>query len=195
MALPLTEPRRRFHSQRIDGRPYVNCLPYSICPILDYMGYDVPPTFGMDMRQASGVPMAEHRGTSYADMKRALKRLLPDAPVTFSAVTDAELLNLVARVKQPNRANVVSVVARMERLPRYLRRHAGYTWEGLHALTIHGRKRAPDESWHIYYSDPMGRTYRDYRGEWIPYADLEPGLKRNSAGLIHVIYGHRRTAV
>lgn len=195
MGLALTAPALTFYSQRIDGRPFVNCLPYSVCPVLRWMGYDVPSTYGMELRKASRVPVAEGRGTSYADIRRALGRILPDAPVKFGAVTDEELILLLPQAKKPNRANVVSVIARMERLPRHLRRHVGYTWEGLHALTIAQRRRAPDRTWMLYLMDPMGRTYRGYRGEWIRQGDLTPALKRSDTGLVRCIYGVRGSAV
>lgn len=195
MALGVTAPARVFYSQRIDGRPFVNCYPYSLCPVLRWMGYDVPPTYGMDLRKASGVPVAEHRGTSQADMKRAIHRILPAAPIVFGSASDADLINLLPRQAKPNRAAVIAVTARMEKLPRYLRRHCGYTFEGLHGLTLYQRKRAPDGTWLVYYSDPMGRTYRGYRGEWVRYDDLSPALKRNASGLVRVNYGLRRTAV
>ena len=194
MPLPVAKPARVFYSQRVDGRPFVNCLPYSICPVLAYMGYAVPKDYGMQLRKASGVPVAEGRGTSYADMKRALGRILPEAAVTFGAVSDAELLNLVATARKPNRGAVVSVIARMERLPKNLRRHCGYSWEGLHGLTIHGRKRAPDDTWLVYLSDPMGRTYRGYQGEYVRYDEVRPALKRNANGLVTVAYGERGNA-
>jgi len=195
MTLPITEPTRRFYSQRVDGRPFVNCLPYSICPVLSWLGYEVPDTFGMELRRASGVPVAEGRGTSYADMRRALDRLLPDAPIRFGAVQDAELINLLAQKKRPDARSVVSVICRMEKLPRYLRRFCGYSWEGLHGLTLHGRKRAPDGTWLVYLTDPMGRTYRGYNGEWVRYEELRPALKRNGEGLVRIIEGVRGGAV
>lgn len=148
----------------------------------------------MTLRKASGVPVAEGRGTSHADMKRAIGKLLPNAPITFGAVSDAGFINLLPRLAKPNMGNVAEVCFRMERLPKYLRRHCGYTWEGLHAMAIHGRKRAPDGTWLVYLTDPMGRTYRGYDGEWVRIADLTPAFKRNSAGLIQVAYGYRKTA-
>ena len=194
MPLGVTDPALVFYSQRVDGRPFVNCLPYSICPVLRWMGYDVPKDYGMELRKASGVPVAEGRGTSYADMKRALARILPDAPVTFGAVTDEGLAALLPQSKKPARANVVSIICRMERLPAHYRRLVGHTWEGLHGLTLAQRRRAPDGTWMLYLMDPMGRTYRGYMGEWIRQGELTPALKRNEAGLVRVIYGERGTA-
>jgi hypothetical protein len=195
MSLPIEDPARRFYSQRVDGRPFVNCLPYSICPVLSWMGYEVPKDYGMEIRKASGVPVADGRGTSHADMRRALDRLHPGAPIHFANVDEEGLLNLLATKKKPSKGAVVSIIARMERLPRNLRRHCGYEWEGLHGLTLHMRKRAPDGTWLLYLSDPMGRTYRGYEGEWIRQADLTPALKRNANGLVRVVYGGRGGAV
>jgi hypothetical protein len=195
MSLPIGDPSRVFYSQRVDPKPWVNCLPYSLCPVLAYMGYAVPRDYGSQLRKASGVPMAEGRGTSYADMERALERILPDAPVTFGAVDDGELINLLARKAKPNTGHVVSVTARMERLPAHLRRHVGKGWEGLHALTLHMRRKAPDGTWLVYLSDPMGRTYRGYTGEWVRWGDISPALKRNANGLVRVGYGKRGEAV
>lgn len=195
MTLSLTDPAALFYSQRVDGRPFVNCLPYSICPVLRWMGYDVPKDYGMTLRKASGVPVAEGRGTSHSDMARALNRELPDAPITIANVDDAYLVALLPQRKRPNRLSVVSIIARMERLPSHYRRHVGYSWEGLHALTLYQRKRNPDGSWSFYMSDPMGRTWRGYNGEWITQAQLTPALKRNSSGLVRVVHGRRGTAV
>lgn len=195
MALPIGTPSRTFYSQRVDGRPFVNCLPYSICPVLAWMGYEVPKDYGMTLRKASGVPMGEGRGTSHSDMRRALDKLHPGAPITFANVDDGGLLNLLATAKKPSKGAVVSIIARMERLPKNLRRHVGYTWEGLHGLTLHQKKRAPDGTWLLYLTDPMGRTYRGYEGEWIRQADLTPALKRNANGLVRVVYGGRGGAV
>lgn len=195
MSLPIGEPELRFFSQRVDGRPFVNCLPYSICPVLGWMGYAVPTDYGMQLRKASGVPVADGRGTSHADMRRALGRELPDAPVIFASVSDAELINLLPTARKPKRGNVVSIIARMERLPRNLRRFCGYSWEGLHGLSLMQRKRAPDGTWLVYLTDPMGRTYRGYDGEWVRLGDVTPALKRNANGLVRVVYGERGSAI
>lgn len=197
MSLPIGAPSRAFYSQRVDGKPFVNCLPYSLCPVLSWMGYEVPTTYGMELRKASGVPIADGRGTSFADMRRALDRLLPGHRVVFGAVSDGELLNLLAKRAKPGRegTNVVSVSMRMERLPAHLRRHCGKTWEGLHALTLHMRKRAPDGTWLVYLSDPMGRTYRGYTGEWVRWGDISPAIRRNANGLLRVGYGAKGAAV
>lgn len=211
MPLPITSPQRTFYSQRRDGRPFVNCLPYSICPVLAWMGYEVPADYGMTLRTASGVAVAEGRGTSHADMRRGLAKLLPAAleelspgpgvaatppALVFAGVTDAELLDSVLpRAKKPNRGSVVSVICRMELLPKHLRRNVGYTWSGLHALTFYQRKKAPDGSYSVYLSDPMGRTYRGYVGEWAQWADLSKAVKRNDAGLIRIISGRYGSAV
>jgi hypothetical protein len=197
MSLPTGEPSRTFYSQRVDPKPWVNCLPYSLCPVLSWMGYAVPRDYGSQLRKASGVPMADGRGTSYADMRRALTKLLPGHRVVIGAVSDGELINLLAKRAKPGLAgtNVVSVTARMERLPTHLRRHVGKGWEGLHALTLHMRKRAPDGTWLVYLSDPMGRTYRGYTGEWVRWGDISPALKRNANGLIRVGYGAKGAAL
>jgi hypothetical protein len=195
MTLSLTDPDAVFYSQRVDGRPFVNCLPYSICPVLRWMGYDVPRDYGMQLRQAARVPVAEGRGTSQADMRRALDRLLPDAPVTFANVDDAQLIELVPQRKRPNRANVLSIICRMERLPSHYRRLVGRSWEGLHGMTVYQRRRNPDGTWSLFISDPMGRTWRGYAGEWISQAELTPALKRNSQGLVRIIYGRYGSAI
>jgi hypothetical protein len=159
------------------------------------MGYEVPTDYGMQLRRASGVPVAPGRGTSHADMRRALGRLLPAAEVTFANVTDGELINLLPTAKKPNRGNVMSIICAMQRLPRNLRRHCGYDWAGLHGLSLMQRRRAPDGTWLVYLTDPMGRTYRGYEGEWVRFADVQPALKRNANGLVRVIYGARGSAV
>lgn len=210
-SLALIKPALVLYSQRIDGAPYVNCLPYSICSVLRWMGYDVPDRYGMTLRKASGVPVAPGQGTSYAHMQKALASILPKAPVTFGKVTEDELFNDLPKVGKRNRyKDVYSVVVHMEKLPRWLRRHVGFTWEGRHAIVVGGQRVCNgadglvgqyDHSAHrnereLWWMDPMGRPSRGYAGDWALMTDVLPALARaNDAQYILCVHGQRKTAV
>jgi hypothetical protein len=193
-----------FYSQRIDGRPFVNCMMYSFTTVLRWMGYDCPPDYGMTLRKASGVPVEPGRGTSTADTKRALNKLLPQAPVVFGGVTDGDLWRLLRNEggKARNKA-VGRVMARMHKLPYHLRRHVGYEWVGGHAIAIAAKRTcngaAPGHEGHsgvpeVYWMDPMGRIYKGYKGEWVSYAAVQGAFYRNVDGSIKMALGFKNTA-
>jgi len=197
-----------FYTQRVDGRPFVNCMLYSFCSVLRWMGYDVPKDYGMALRKASGVPMAVGRGTSTSDTKRAMRRLLPDAPVLYGGLSDSDLWHLLPRLNVKPGKNrgkaVVRVMVRMHQLPTYLRRHVGYTWIGGHAIAI-GYRRTCNGSGgerhakhigepEVYWMDPMGKPSKGYSGEWVPWKQVAGALYRNTEGATRCAYGLRDTA-
>lgn len=47
----------------------------TVCTVLRWIGYDVPADYGMTIRQATGIPVAPHVGTSYSAMRKALANL------------------------------------------------------------------------------------------------------------------------
>lgn len=210
MSLPLAaRPKLTFYSQTVDGRPFVNCLPYSICPPLRWAGWAVPRDFGMTIRQASGVPVEPHRGTSYADMKRALKAIFGPSlgGAVFGKVTDAALLGDLPKWgggQKNTSKDVYSVVCRMHELPRYLRRHVGFSWTGRHAIGIGGVRTCNglEEGRHVghkgvqevFWMDPMGRTVNEYYGEWVPWSEVDNTLGRTSEGMIACVHAQRRAA-
>lgn len=211
MTLPLANRSRLFFfSQTIDGRPFVNCLPYSLCEVIRWAGYAVPDTYGMTLRLASGVDVAEHVGTGYSDMKKALRAELPAAMAAgvfiFGQVTDDELFGDLPKFRMANTLkDVYSVIARMQDLPRYLRRHVGYTWVGRHAIAIGGRRvcngveggihTGHSGIFEVWWMDPMGRTTEGYSGEWTPWDGVRPALWRTPSGMIRCIHAQKGTAV
>lgn len=212
MSLPVLKRPGRvpvFYTQRVDGRPFVNCLPYSICTVLRWIGYDVPTDYGMTIRQATGIPVAPHVGTSYSAMRKALAKLLPTAPVSIGWIDDSQLLAQLARPGRRNNKRIVaSVPARMQRLPEFLRRQVGVNWQGLHALCFGGYRLCNGPSTdeverhadhlgvdEVFVMDPMGRPWADYTGVWAPWSQVEPALGRNASGQIRSLWGMRKTAV
>lgn len=211
MTLPLApHPRLVFYSQTVDGRPFVNCLPYSICPVLRYAGYQVPTNYGMAIRVASGVPVAPHAGTSYADMKRALTKLFPEMMaaklIIFGKMTDAELLADLPRWGRKNKTkDVMSVTCRMHELPRYLRRLVGYNWVGKHAIGLGGYRlcNGTDGGRHqdhanvaeVWWMDPMGRTTNQYYGQWVPWDEVKDHLGRSADGMVKCVHAQKGTAL
>jgi hypothetical protein len=199
-----------FYTQRVDGRPFVNCMLYSLCSVLRWMGYDVPKDYGMTLREASGVPVREGKGTSTYDTKVAMKKLLPAAPMLYGALTDSDLWDLLPRAGAPARKQrgkaVIRVMARMHQLPTYLRRHVGYDWVGGHAIAVGGKRICNGEDGgerhaghsnvqEIYWMDPMGKPSKGYDGEWAVFSSVRPSLYRNSEGAVRAAYGIKNTAV
>lgn len=203
---PIVKGAVYFYTQRVDGRPFVNCMMYSLCSVLRWVGYDVPKDYGMTLREASGVPVQPKLGTSTADTKRALAKALPTATLLHAALADGDLWRLLPRVGRRNRAKaVVRITARMHHLPRRLRRWCGYEWVGTHAMAL-AWARTCDGSvtddahaghWQrqeVWLMDPMGKPSKGYAGEWVGWDELAPALVRNSEGGIRCSWGVKSTA-
>ena len=183
------EPKLQFFTQRIDGRPFVNCMFYALCSVLRWAGWAVSPTFGMDLRLASGKPLinpvtGEGQGSSIADSKRALVRLGMTSGLRHGQMTEAELLEYVV-------PGIVRVIVRMDdRLLPYVRRWCGKTWVGGHAVAIAGSRicngrgtgRHADHRGvrEVLWLDPM--AYGSYKGDWLPWNEVKANLSRGSIG-------------
>jgi hypothetical protein len=193
--LPVGRGRLQWFSQRVDGRPFVNCMLYSLCTVLGWMGYELPldddgaMRYGMTLRNASGRPLytdgtadgskgGKAQGTNVADTKRALAKLLPSAPVVYGAISEADLIGMLPRPGHRNRHKaVVRISVRMIKLPLYMRRFVGFDWTGLHAATLAGQRVCNGEDggdrhrYHInvqevLFLDPFARAVD---GEGQPY--------------------------
>src|SRR4051812_40379809 len=79
----------KWYSQRTTGRPYADCMFASLCTPLSFMGYDLPATIVADLRAASGIPHGI--ATSTAATKTAVHKLLPDADLQFTGLSDESL--------------------------------------------------------------------------------------------------------
>jgi len=175
MGLAIISPALVFYSQRVDGKPYVNCVPYTMCTVMRWMGYDVPKTYGMRLRQAAGVPVREGLGTSYAQMNKAIDKLEPLAPVLFNKITEAELL--AALPVDDTAGMVISVQARMEKLPESLRRPTvGLGYEGWHGIALAGQ-RDNGGTQQVWWMDPMGKASLGYVGLWVDWDDVADALR------------------
>jgi hypothetical protein len=167
------------------------------------MGYQVPvdadgaSRYGMRLRIASGVPVQPGLGTSFANMRTAIDNLLPGSPIVFGALSNVDLINLLPRAVGRNRRRaVMTVISRMEELPKTLRRHVGVNWNGLHAITLAGQKLDPATGrQQVYWMDPMGKIAKGYAGEWVDWLSVVNTLHRSDQGDVRVIYGVKRSAV
>lgn len=209
MTLPVVPGKLVFYSQRIDGRPFVNCGPYSLCTVLRWMGYDVPADYGMTIRRASGIPVEPHRGMSWAALIRAARKVLPDVALTKGTISMADMLTKLRRKGHRGRHAAVFVVGvpNTDKLPRHYQRLVGQNYDGGHYIVVAGVRYTNDFGSRIPPTvkilDPMGRTtppknapadWQPYSGDWIAVSDLEPALQRGKDGNIKSIYGFRNTA-
>ena len=229
--LPIGKGRSQFFSQRVDGRPFVNCMMYSLSTVLRWMGYEVPVEpdgtshYGMTLRVASGRSLYSDgtddgsrggvpQGSTIADTRKALAKLLPNAPVQYGVLTPDQLFDILrvpGRGRQ--RKAVVRVTLRPILLPRFYRRFVGYDWAGKHAATLVGKRvcnggdGGERHAYHInvrevLYLDPMGRKQPDgdpYAPDWLPLDNLLDAVDRQalsdgSRGVV-VTYGYRDSAV
>lgn len=180
---------RQFYSERVDGRPFVNCMFYSLSTVLRWMGYNLPieadgtSHYGMELRLASGRSLytdgtddgskgGKPQGSSSGDTLRALGVLLPSAPVKSGLLSLDDTLAILPRPGHRNRHRaVVRVLVRAHALPRHFRRFVGYDWVGNHACTLVGQRICNGEDgglhqFHInthevLFVDPMGKPADD----------------------------------
>lgn len=200
MSLPagvklLKRGRVKYYTQRVTAPPMVDCMFAALCTPLSFMGYGLAPTFVGALRKASGVPLRDAagrpQGTTTAASRRALRQLLPDAPVRFGGLDDETML---ARLNAGEVA--VRLVVANQKLPRRLRRFVGRDWVGLHAVALGGARRSSaDGRWEVRWMDPAGRPGQGYDGEFVPYADVRDALRRTPSGKVCVTYGEKNAAL
>jgi hypothetical protein len=190
----LSEGVARYYTQRVTAPPMVDCMFAALCTPLSYMGYGLPPTFVGALRDASGVPRLDHQnhplGTSTADTRTALRKLLPDAPVVFGGLDDGSLLTRLGSGEI-----AVRVQVRAHDLPVHLRRFVGTHWVGQHAIAIGGATQIAGGRWQVRWMDPAGRPWSGYDGETVEYADVRPALMRTPSGGVRVTIGAKNAAL
>jgi len=183
----------RYYTQRVTAPPMVDCMFAALCTPLSYMGYGLPPSFVGDLRDASGVPRKDQQGhpqgTSTADTRTALRKLLPGADVKFGGLDDSDLL---ARLRSGEIA--VRVMVNAHELPEHLRRFVGKGWVGQHAIAIGGATQQ-NGSWQVRWMDPAGRPWGGYDGETVAYNDVRPALLRTPSGGVRVTVGEKNAAL
>jgi hypothetical protein len=188
----LGDPDLFFYTQRVDGRPFVNCFPYATCTTVAWSGHSTPADFGMTIRRASGIPVAPKKGMNFADILRSLRAL----DITNISVETATNDDLIAMLPVNGTAgtgkSVVTVVARMDKLPRHLRRLVGLDWEGWHAIAI-GATKLEGSSRYVWWMDPMGKPSTGYAGEWALWNDVKNTLRRLPEG-IRIVRGIKDSA-
>jgi hypothetical protein len=158
------------------------------------VGYGLPQTFVGALREASGVPRVnahgKPQGTTTAHSRRALRKLLPEAPVLFGGLDDEEMLQ---RLESGEFAVRVTVTA--QKLPGHLRRFVGKSWEGGHAVALSAARRGPDMAWEVFWMDPAGRPGKGYKGEFVRYEDVKGALRRTASGRVGVTAGPKNAAL
>jgi hypothetical protein len=172
-------PGFQFFTQRIDGRPFVNCMAYSGASLVEFGGLDVPDTFGMTIRRASGVPIGPHRGMSVADVRRGLLKLIPWARLLGSRKSETDFLELVASGQD------VAVMINFEKVPQEVRlRDFVGSYTGGHSAVITGT-RVYRGNRQVRLFDPMAPS--GHAGRWYRWSNVMPYLYKDD-GLIRHFY-------
>ena len=197
---------RQFVTQRgYYTPPFTSCMFAALCTILTWMGYRLPlsrkkdntppENFVLALHRASDAPL--NQATDIRQSRRALRALLPDAEVKSGLRSGEELLD------ELDKGAAIRVMATIRDLPTHLQR-----WSpggGAHAFCIIGKRTCNGESGgerhtghsgvlEVFWMDPMGRPKLGYEGEWVPWQDVRPHLRRRD-GEILVTLGYRDSAV
>jgi hypothetical protein len=164
----------------------------AIAMVLAWTGYDMPlprkkedtppDNFVYSLWVATG--QTNMHGTTTAGTKRALAKLLPDAPIFYGAGTPDEIIQLLED------GAAIRVTARCSQLPAYLRRWTG-SYAGGHAFAVIGT-RVNAGVREVFWMDPFGRSEL-YQGRWIPWSDVSGVLSSNADG-IKVAFGYKSAA-
>jgi hypothetical protein len=167
---------------------FVSCMFASLAAVLARGGLDFPtPRFEADtppenfvytLHKASGAPLTS--GSSMRHSQLAIRRLFPyGAGVKFGRVTDAGLFQLLAE------GNTVRIALTMGKVPRPLRRWAGYGFAGGHAGYLSDVREVNGVT-EVYWFDPMGKPWRPYRyrGEWEPWESFRTAVFRSDGKII-----------
>ena len=179
------EGARQFVTQRgYWTPPYTSCMFASLAMLLEWSGYQLPlarrpeslppDNFVRQLHLASGRSLKE--GSTIADTRTALKKLLPGTPVQFGTMSNEEFIDAL------DKGAGIRVSARCSDMPHFLQRWSGGS-DANHAYAVIGT-RANDGVREIYWLDPMGRPGLDYAGDWIPFSDVRDVLHRSNGELI-----------
>jgi hypothetical protein len=163
-------------SQRVDGKPFVNCLMYVGASLIEFSGVKVPADFGMQLRIASGVPMGPHKGTTVAAFKFAVSKLLPWVTI---ATDHRGHTQLVADALQGQQFGVLIDFANVPKV-HTLRRFVG-DYDAGHACRIAGARVVQDGVSQLLWYDPMAPA--KHKGRWINADLILPYLSGSGLGI------------
>lgn len=203
-ALPIKRPAALvLDSERIDGKPRINCMSYAACSVLRWGAYDVPTDFGATIRKATGVPdrnkKGQPQGIGFPDLKRGLMDLFPTAPILYGARQDeAGITALLPHSGMPNRHHAVFAVCvpHMSQLSPHLRRWCGVSYVDGHAFAIGAKQFDASGLVQWWWMDMNADTSKGYAGEWVYPPAVSPFLERNrKTGLIKSVYMIKGTAI
>lgn len=168
----------QFLTQRIDTRPFVNCLMYVGAMLVEYGGLVVPKDFGMQLRVASGVPMGDHIGTSVGDLRRGLAKLLPFVHVDAGAKSETDFLDFAGT------GQALGVIVNFAKVPAGVRlRDFVGSFQGKHCVLIAGYMADVQK---VFVYDPMAPARHE--GRWLRWSSLSPYLSRQSTGEIRTFW-------
>jgi len=159
-----------FFTQRIDGRPFVNCMTYTACSLIEYSGVNVPKDFGMTIREGTGVPVEPHKGISVAQLKRGIRSVLPFVQYNSGLLTDAELL---ARAREEQSYGLMIDFSKVPAASP-LRLYVG-KYTGGHAGWI-SRSRQINGRWQVRWYDPMAGAA--HTGRWLGWRHFRGAVYR-----------------
>jgi hypothetical protein len=196
---------RQFVTQRgYFTPPFCSCMFAALCSVLTWMGYELPlarkkantppENFVTALHKASTAPL--NQATTIGQSRRALRALLPDVDVKSGRLTDEEF------IEELKKDAAIRVTASMKNLPEHLQRWAGSRDVG-HAFCVIGTRICNGEAGRhaghagvreVFWMDPMGRPSKGYDGEWVPWRDVRPHLRRKR-GAIAVTLGYKDAAI
>jgi hypothetical protein len=160
----------------------------AVCVPLSFMGYDLPDDFVQRLRDASGVD--KDKPTSTADTRRALKKLIPDCPIQFTAMDETSMLSRIAAGEI-----VVRVMVRVgPDLDPELKKHFRPSFEGKHAVALAEATPLPGGDFRVLWLDPMGRPKPGYSGTHIEFSRFRDALVRTE-GKVQVAFGQKDAAL
>ena len=177
---------------------FKSCMFAALAKLLEYAGYRVPlarrksqmppENFVLALHRASGAPL--NKGSTIRHSRVALRKLLPDAPVLFGAVSDLDLVGLLID------GYMVRIAVNCGRLPNSLKRWVGESYNGGHAVTIEDPQMSEEDGLTVLWMDPMGKPWApfNYAGQRISIWDFLPAASRTDAGLIRVTFTAKDTA-
>lgn len=179
-----------------DSIYFTACMFAALAELLIWAGYRVPlarkksqtpPENFVFQLQTAGDPTPK-TGSTIAQSQAALRKLLPDAPVLFGALTPTELAAaLFAGAK-------IRVIVDCSKLPREMKTHVGQGYAGGHACNM-SEPELTDGELTVLWTDPMGKPWQRYAGERRAWLDFDQALKTTSDGKIIVTLTYKSAAV
>jgi hypothetical protein len=170
--------------------PFTGCRFAVIAQICLRMGYDVPlerspdgaPNFVYDLQQAGDNTPGD--GSTMRQGQKAMRALLPNAPILFGTLTDTEFADAVGK------GATVGFAVNCAKLPAYLKNYVGSGYVGGHYMAIDGVNLDGT----VDLSDPMYRPAKQAKPRTVPWDDISPAIERDAQGAIIVTMGYADTA-